>query len=446
MIAAFRSTRVVLPAGVRPATVVVREGVIVEVAAYDASSPERETMDAGDLVISPGIVDTHVHVNEPGRTEWEGFAHATRSAAAGGVTTIVDMPLNSIPATTTVAALEAKRAAARGQCVVDVGFWGGVVPGNRGDLAALARAGALGFKCFLVPSGVAEFAPVGEQELREALAVLRDLERPLLVHAEWPAALRPIDATDDPRRYATWLESRPPECEEAAIVMLIDAARDTGAHVHVVHLSAAGALDRLRRARAEGVRITVETCPHYLFFAAEEIGDGETPLKCAPPIRGRDNRAALWRALVAGDLDLVATDHSPAPPASKEIESGDFVRAWGGIASLQLGLAATWTAAREHDVDLMSLARWLSAAPARLAGLDRQKGAIAPGLDADFVIWDPDAEWVVEPRHLHHRHPITPYRGRQLRGRVLCTVLRGERIADLGIPGPMRGRLLSRTS
>jgi allantoinase len=425
---------------------VVRDGTIAGIGDYDGGPAGGDTIDAGDLVISPGIVDTHVHVNEPGRTEWEGFEHATRAAAAGGVTTIVDMPLNSVPATTTLAALETKRAAARDRCVVDVGFWGGVVPGNHADLPALAHAGVLGFKCFLVPSGVDEFAHVSEQDLRAALPVLRDVDRPLLVHAEWPEALQPIDPAADPRRYATWLGSRPPACETTAIAMLIDAARESRAHVHVVHLAAASAIDELRRARREGVRITVETCPHYLFFAAEEIPNGETPLKCAPPIRDRRNREDLWRGLLQGDIDLVATDHSPAPPALKQIESGDFVRAWGGIASLQLGLAAVWTAGRERGADLSALARWLSAAPARLAGLDRYKGAIAPGLDADLVIWDPDAEWLVEPVRLHHRHAITPYGGRRLRGRVVRTVLRGETICDLGVIGSPRGRLLSRTS
>jgi allantoinase len=444
--AAFRSTRVVLPDGVRPATVVVRDGVIAGIADHAGSAAGRDAVDAGDLVIGPGLVDTHVHVNEPGRTEWEGFAHATRAAAAGGVTTIVDMPLNSVPATSNAAALEAKRAAAQGRCFVDVGFWGGVVPGNRAELAALARAGVLGFKCFLVPSGVDEFPSVGEEDLRASLPVLRDARRPLLVHAEWPDALRPIDRGADPRRYSTWLDSRPPASEEAAIAMLIDASRRSNAHVHVVHLSAAAALDGLRLARRDGVRITVETCPHYLFFAAEEAGDGDTSLKCAPPIRHRENREELWRGLVQGDIDLVATDHSPAPPALKEVESGDFVRAWGGIASLELGLAVTWTAGRERGADLLLLAQWMSAAPARLAGLHQSKGAIAPGFDADFVIWDPDAEWTVEPEHLHHRHPVTPYRGRRLRGRVVRTVLRGEPIYESGAIGPPRGRLLSRTS
>ena len=442
----FRSRRCVLPNGVRPASIHVRDGVIADVTDYSDGSSGRPIVDAGDLVVSPGLVDTHVHVNEPGRTEWEGFEAATRAAAAGGVTTIVDMPLNSIPATTSVAALEAKRSAAAGQCWVDVGFWGGVVPGNLDDLAGLARAGVLGFKCFLVPSGVDEFEHVNPHEVHAALDVLADLDRPLLVHAELPDALLLIDRSADPRRYATWLNSRPPESEHAAIAMLIDAVRRTGGHVHIVHLAASGALGALQQARRDRLPVTVETCPHYLFFTAEEIRDGETSLKCAPPIRDRHNRDLLWRALLDGDIDLVATDHSPAPPALKAIEAGDFVRAWGGIASLQLGLAVVWTAASRHGVGVDRVSEWMSAAPARLAGLDRTKGRIAPGFDADLVVWDPDHEWVVDPSRLYHRHAVTPYAGSHLRGRVVRTFLRGQEIFDGTVLESARGRLLARTS
>jgi allantoinase len=438
-----RASRVVLPEGVRPASVHIRDGRIEAVAGYDDVPAGAEVVDGGSNVIAPGLVDTHVHINEPGRTEWEGFDHATRAAAAGGVTTLVDMPLNSIPATTTAAGLEAKRAAAEGRCYVDVGFWGGVVPGNAAELTPLTRAGVLGFKCFLSPSGVDEFGHVSAQDLRAALAVLANLDRPLLVHAELPEALLPIDSNSDPRSYATWLNSRPPESEAAAIALMIAAARSHNARVHVVHLSAAGTIPDLRRARSAGVRITVETCPHYLFFEAEEIDDGATMLKCAPPIRGRANRDALWQGLIEGDIDLIATDHSPAPPAHKHIDDGDFVRAWGGIASLQLGLSAVWTAASGRPVDYRDLARWCSSSPARLAGLEHRKGAIAPGLDADLVIWDPDAAWTVDPSALYHRHAVTPYAGRRLRGRVVRTMLRGETVFDGAIAGAPRGRLLA---
>jgi allantoinase len=430
----IRSTRVVLPSGMKPAAVHVSAGRIEAIGPHEpptsrlrqgfgeASQPE-EIHDVGDLVVMPGIVDTHVHVNEPGRTEWEGFETATRAAAAGGVTTIVDMPLNSIPATTKLWALDAKQYAAR-DAHVEVLFWGGVVPGNVDDLEALADAGVRGFKCFLSPSGVDEFECVEEADLRKALPVLERLRRPLLAHAEWPAALKPLPATSDPRAYATWLESRPPAAELEAIAILIALCREFRAPVHIVHLAAADAVPMLRAARAEGLPITVETCPHYLTFSAEEIPDGATLFKCAPPIRGRANRDALWQALADGDIDLIATDHSPCPPSMKT--DGDFVRAWGGIAALELSLPAVWTGAAARGVPLERMAQWLSAAPARLAALDARKGSIAAGKDADLVVWDPEAEFLVDERRLHQRHKRTPYAGLTLRGRVMETYARGR--------------------
>jgi allantoinase len=416
-----------LPSGVRPATVYVRDSRIDHV--DDAPGPRasllapRDILDVGSLVVMPGIVDTHVHVNEPGRTEWEGFETATAAAAAGGVTTIVDMPLNSVPATTKLWALDAKQYAARNS-LVDVLFWGGVVPGNAADLEALADAGVPGFKCFLSPSGVDEFESVEEADLRQALAVLQRLRRPLLAHAEWPPALKPVPATSDPRAYATWLASRPPGAEVEAIALLIALCREFRAPIHIVHLAAAEALPMLRVARAEGLPITVETCPHYLTFSAEEIPDGATLFKCAPPIRDRANRDALWRALADGDIDLIATDHSPCPPSMKA--DGDFLRAWGGIAALELGLPAVWTGASERGLPLERMAQWLSAAPARLANIDARKGSIAAGKDADLVVWNPEAEFLVDERRLHQRHKRTPYAGLTLRGRVMETYARGR--------------------
>ncbi|CAN5738466.1 allantoinase AllB [soil metagenome] len=444
--AVVRSERVVLPEGERPATIHLQGGRIVSIGGYAEVPAAVSLLDAGALVVLPGLVDTHVHVNEPGRTEWEGFATATRAAAAGGVTTIVDMPLNSVPATTTAGAFEKKLAAAQGQCHVDVGFWGGVVPGNASDLEPLARAGVLGFKAFLSPSGVEEFEHVAEHELREALPILARLGLPLLVHAELPAALRPIDPAGEPRAYGTWLNSRPAASEAAAIALLIRLSREYGTAIHIVHLASADALPVLRVARAGGVRITAETCPHYLTFSAEEIEDGRTDLKCAPPIRERANQELLWEALLSGDIDLIATDHSPAPPALKHVHDGDFTRAWGGIASLQLGLAAVWTGAAGRGASLSQLSGWLSAAPAALAGLSRSKGAIAIGRDADLILWDPDAEIIVDPAGLEHRHPVTPYAGMRLRGRVHRTLLRGELIYDEGrFPTPPRGRPVLQT-
>lgn len=442
----LRSQRVVLPDGERPATVHVQDGRIIGIGEYSDLPAGLTVSDARSLVVLPGLVDTHVHVNEPGRTAWEGFATATRAAAAGGVTTIVDMPLNSIPATTDVGAFERKLAAAAEQCCVDVGFWGGVVPGNAPDLEPLAAAGVLGFKAFLSPSGVEEFEHVSEADLRRALPILARLDLPLLVHAELPSALRAIDPGAHPRAYRTWLNSRPPESEAAAIELLIRLSGEYGAAIHIVHLASADALPLLRAARAHGVRISVETCPHYLSFCAEAIEDGRTDFKCAPPIRERAHQERLWQALTAGEIDLVASDHSPAPLSLKNVHDGDFTRAWGGLASLQVGLAAVWTAGRPRGASLEDLARWLAAAPAALAGLSGRKGAIAIGQDADLVLWDPEAEVTVDPAALEHRHPVTPYGGLRLRGRVHRTLLRGEVVYDEGrFPLRPRGRPLLHT-
>jgi allantoinase len=446
----IRSRRVVLPEGERDAAVVVSEGRIRAVVPWAETHDAVSVVDCGDACLMPGLVDTHVHVNEPGRADWEGFASATRAAAAGGITTLVDMPLNSTPATTTVAALAAKRAAAAGACRVDVGFWGGVVPGNVPELEGLAAAGVLGFKCFLVPSGVDDFPEVGEPDLREAMPVLARLGRTLLVHAELPGPIAAAAAAvreGDGRRHATWLASRPPVAEIEAIRMVLGLCAETGCRVHIVHLSTADALPDLRAARARGLPVTVETCPHYLCFTAEEIADGATPYKCAPPIRDRANRERLWEALRDGAIDLVASDHSPCPPALKRCETGDFMAAWGGIASLQVALSAVWSGARARGLTPPDLARWMSERPARLAGLAGRKGVIAPGADADLVVWEPEEEWTVAGAHLHHRHPLTPYEGRTLRGVVRSTLVRGARVfargADMGTPD---GRLLEWTA
>jgi allantoinase len=441
-----RSERVVFPEGVHPAAIHVSDGRIVQIAPHSDHSADVRELDAGELIVLPGLVDTHVHMNDPGRAQWEGADHATRAAAAGGVTTVIDMPLNSIPPTTTVSGLQEKQRALRDRCYVDVGLWGGVVPGNTEALEPLAGGGVLGFKCFLCPSGVEEFEHVVARDLREALPVLARLGRPLLAHAEVPHRL--VDAgSDDPRAYRTWLHTRPAEAEESAIDLLIELAAEHRANVHIVHLAAAGAVPALRAARAGGVPITVETCPHYLVFASEEIADGATAFKCAPPIRDAANRDRLWQALIDGDIDLIATDHSPAPPALKCIEDGDFLRAWGGIASVQLGLAAVWTAARERGIPIERIAHWMCEAPARLAGLSGVKGTIAIGADADLIIWDPDARSTVNPSGLQHRHPITPYTGMELSGVVRTTLLRGEVVYRDGQVMPaVHGRMIGSRS
>jgi allantoinase len=442
-----RGERLVLPAGVRAGILHIENGRIARIAPYDSASADEVDIDAGAFVVSPGIVDTHVHINEPGRTHWEGFEHASRAAAAGGVTTVVDMPLNSIPATTSVGGFDAKVGASAGRCHVDVGFWGGVVPGNVGELEPLVSKGVLGFKCFLSPSGVDEFRHVTEADLHEALPVLAGLKVPLLAHAELPSRLIEPPVSTDVRRYDTWLNSRPPASECAAIDLVTRLARKFGAHVHIVHLAAGDALPILDAARASGAQVTVETCPHYLTFAAEDIAAGATAYKCAPPIRASRHREQLWEALGAGRIDLVASDHSPAPPDLKKLSGGDFMSAWGGIASLQLALRAVWTAASARGYGLSDIARWLCEGPARLAGLSGRKGSIAVGYDADLVIWDPDAQDVVIASQLQHRHPVTPYDGMPLKGRIHRTMLRGQVIFEDGRFVPPTGRpLLGRNS
>jgi allantoinase len=432
----LRSKRVITSKGEMPAAIHVLAGKIHAVRAYDDVPAGAAVEDVGELAVLPGIVDTHVHINEPGRTEWEGFETATRAAAAGGVTTLIEMPLNSIPATTSVAAFRCKCDAARGQLFVDTGFWGGVVPENaknEAELRALYEAGAFGFKCFLVPSGVEEFPCVAERDLRAALPTLAKLDATLLVHAELPGPIETALASiagKNPRSYATWLKSRPRDAEDSAIALMIRLAKEFRARVHIVHLSSADALASLNAAKQEGLPITVETCPHYLYWSAKDIGDGATQFKCAPPIREEENRERLWGALRKGLIDFVATDHSPCPPAMKCGDTGDFLRAWGGIASLQLSLPLLWTMASQRGCELHHIVNWMCAGPARLAGLAGRKGAIAAGCDADFVVFDAEAKWRVDAGKLFHRHKVTPYAGRELRGAVRATWLRGKTIYD----------------
>jgi allantoinase len=431
-----RARRVALPDGERSAAVHVADGVITAVTGFDDAGDQPLTL-ADDEVLLPGLVDSHVHVNEPGRTEWEGFASATRAAAAGGITTIVDMPLNSIPPTVSVEALHVKRAVAAGQVSVDVAFWGGAVPGNADQMQPLLAAGAVGVKCFLLDSGVPEFPPLDDAGLRRALAQLAAVDGLLIAHCEDDAVIAAAPQPGGPS-YAAFLASRPGAAEETAIGRLIAAARETGARVHVVHLADADALPMLRAARAEGVRITVETCPHYLTFNAEEVPDGATSFKCCPPIREASHREALWAALVDGDIDLVVSDHSPCTTELKRLDAGDFALAWGGIAGLQVTLPVVWTGARARGLSLTDVVRWMSAAPAQLTGLTR-KGGIAVGKDADLTVFAPDERWSVA--ELHHRNPVTPYAGRELTGVVRRTWLRGQALEDGGTP---LGRLLGR--
>jgi allantoinase len=458
----IRGKRVVLPESVAPASLHIRNGVITAIESYESIPAGCDLIESGKSLVMPGLVDTHVHINEPGRTEWEGFSTATRAAAAGGATTLVDMPLNSIPPTTTGAGLEAKLAAARGRCYVDVGFWAGVVPGNSGEFAALIEAGVVGFKCFLIHSGVDEFPNVTENDLREALPELTRLGALLIVHAEVPGPISRTSLTvslDDAENssvqggsegnassYATFLRSRPRAAEDEAVALMIKLSREFGTRVHIVHHSSADALPLLREAKAAGVNITAETCPHYLTFAAEEIPDSATEFKCCPPIRERENREQLWGAISSGAIDMIVSDHSPCPPEMKLRESGDFLRAWGGISSLQLRLPAVWTEASRRGHTIEDLARWLCSAPAKLAGLEGRKGLIAIGYDADLVIWNPEKQFTVDGAALQHRHKLTPYQDRILNGVVEKTFLGGEKIYDGGeFIAESRGQLLRKT-
>jgi allantoinase len=444
----IRANRVVTPDGPVPAEVVVTSGRIRAIrtlaAGDDAGVDAQVVRLADDEMLLPGLVDTHVHVNEPGRTEWEGFATATAAAAAGGITAIVDMPLNSVPPTTGVAALQLKRTAARGQCRVDAGFWGGAVPGNEPSRRGLHEAGVPGFKCFLVDSGVPEFPPLDAAGLERAAVQLAELGSLLLVHAEDAAC---IAGAPQPagRDYASFLHSRPDAAETTAVAGVIEVVRRTGVRAHILHVSSAAVLPLLAAARGDGLPVTAETCPHYLALAAEDIPDGGTQFKCCPPIRARANREQLWEGLRAGIIDCVVSDHSPCPPALKRLDTGDFAAAWGGIASLQLALPVAWTSGRERGCSVADLVRWMSAGPAQIAGLPA-KGGIAVGRDADLVAFAPDASFAVEPGVLRHRHRLTPYAGQRLTGVVRRTWLRGCLAYDSGSgadPEPS-GQLLAR--
>jgi allantoinase len=426
----------VLPSGVAEAAAFVRDHRIELVTDYDARLDADRTVDLGDLTLLPGLVDSHVHVNEPGRTEWEGFASATRAALAGGITTICDMPLNSSPVTTTVDALRVKVAAATGQCAVDVAFWGGAVPGNVPELGALLDAGVIGFKCFLIDSGIPDFPALGRDELRAAMKSLAASGAPMIVHAEDPAEV----TTPTGSSYDAFVASRPPVAERRAIETVISAAAATGARAHIVHLAAGDCAALIGAARAAGVALSAETCPHYLFFAAEEVPPGRTDFKCCPPVRYAVNREALWRALGEGAISGVVSDHSPCTPAMKGLPDGDFRTAWGGISSLQLGLSVIWSVARRRGFSLADVARWMSAFPASLAGLPT-KGQIAVGGDADFAAFDPNASFTVHGAELLHKNPVTPYEGRTLYGRVTRTWLGGVEVTP---SDPPRGRLLAR--
>ncbi|MET9257413.1 allantoinase AllB [Streptomyces sp. NPDC003717] len=438
----LRSTRVITPEGIRAASVAVTAGTITDVLPYDAPVPAGARLeDVGDHVVLPGLVDTHVHVNDPGRTEWEGFWTATRAAAAGGITTLIDMPLNSLPPTTTVENLRIKREVAADKAHIDVGFWGGALPDNVKDLHPLHEAGVFGFKAFLSPSGVDEFPHLEPAELARSLEEINGFGGLLIVHAEDPQNLAVAPQIGGPE-YSHFLASRPREAEDTAIALLIAQAKRLDARVHVLHLSSSDALPLIAEARKDGVKVTVETCPHYLTLTAEEVPDGASEFKCCPPIREAANQDLLWQALADGVIDCVVTDHSPS---TADLKTDDFATAWGGISGLQLSLPAMWTAARERGHGLEDVVRWMSAGTARLVGLDGRKGAIAPGHDADFAVLAPDETFTVDPAELQHRNRVTAYAGKTLYGVVKSTWLRGRRVVADGEFTEPQGELLTRT-
>ena len=426
----FRGKNIMTTAGIAAREIGIRNGVIVAIEPLGNGLHGDKVIElADDETLLPGLVDTHVHVNEPGRTEWEGFASATRAAAAGGVTTIIDMPLNSIPATVNVDALELKRSVAKDQVFVDVGFWGGAIPGNTSDLRGLHDDGVFGFKCFLLHSGVDEFPHLEADEMEHDMAELKKFDSMMIVHAEDSRAIDRAPSAEG-NHYDKFLASRPRGAENIAVAEVIERARFTGARAHILHLSSSDALPMIASAKRDGVALTVETCPHYLTLLAEEIPNGATAFKCCPPIREASNRELLWQGLADGTIDCIVSDHSPSTLDLKDLENGDFAVAWGGVSSLQLGLAIIWTEARRRGFTLAQVIHWMSTAPAQLAGLTR-KGRLALGYYADLSVFAADEAFVVEVSKLHHRNPITPYQGRALSGVVRRTFLRGSEVDNV---------------
>lgn len=441
---AIHSRRVLTPEGIREAWVYIHGDKIISV--NDHAPVGIEIHSVNDLVLMPGLIDSHVHINEPGRTEWEGFDTATKAAAAGGITTLVDMPLNSSPVTTRGIAFEAKVSSSHGQLHVNCGFYGGLVPDNADEIALLVNMGVLGIKAFLSPSGIDEFPNVTEANLREAIPAITRSGLPLLVHSELVSDHPDIDLPAKfPHSYDAWLRSRPMQWENDAIQLLIRLCREYKCRTHIVHLSSSEALDMLKVAQAEGLPITVETCPHYLVFSAEDIEDRATLFKCAPPIRGKANNELLWEGLRSGIITMIVTDHSPATEDLKGIEHGKFSEAWGGIASLQFSLPATWTFAQQRNFTLKDISRWMSSNVARFLDLEQTKGCIAAGYDADLVAWDPEAACDTSKKNIFHRNPVSPYTDMQLKGRVHQTWVNGKMVFDQGkFPNLGEGKIILR--
>ncbi|MEO5572144.1 MAG: allantoinase AllB [Bacteroidia bacterium] len=429
----IKSKNILTPSGFVDGYILIRNGKIEDVIRSLPSGEGWGGADVGESIVMPGIIDPHVHINEPGRTKWEGFDTATKAAAAGGITTMIEMPLNASPVTTTKNNFQIKLNAAKHKLHVNCGFWGGVVPDNENDLEELLENGVFGLKAFLTHSGIDDFPNTNAEHLRKALKILKKHNKPLLVHCELDTVHDDLKLLDqNPKSYSAYLKSRPKNWEDNAIKLMIDLCRETEAHVHIVHLSSANSNEQIKKAKQEGLPLTVETAPHYLFFNAEEIPDGATEYKCAPPIREKENNESLWNALLDGTIDFIATDHSPAPPSMKKIELGNFKKAWGGIAGLQFSLPAIWTKAKDKNISTQQIAKWLCENPAKFIGLENTKGKIQKGFDADIVVWNPDKKFTVEENMIQHRHKITPHLNKELSGVVEQTYVAGKKVFDDG--------------
>lgn len=430
---AIKSDRIYTSEGIKKGFLIIREGKISSVSSELPTGFSGSLLDATHQAVLPGILDPHLHINEPGRTDWEGFETATQAAAAGGITTLIDMPLNSSPVTTDTIKLQMKIKASGNKLYVNCGFYGGVIPGNENELEDLCNSGVFGMKAFLVHSGIDEFPNTGPEELRKAMMILKEKGLPLLVHCElYEEHPGEKILSENPTSYQAYLGSHPKSWEDKAITMMIDLCRETIARLHIVHLSSADSLEQIKKAKAEGLPVTVETCPHYLFFSAEMIPDGQTVYKCAPPIREKANNDLLWKALGEGLIDFLGTDHSPAPPEIKMLEAGNFLTGWGGIAGLQFALPSVWNSASERGFTLNDLIKWFSTEPARFLGLEKQKGAISIGMDADLFIFDPETEFTPVTGDIYHRHKISPYIGHPLKGKVKATFVNGEMVFSEG--------------
>jgi allantoinase len=429
----IKSKNILTPQGIIDGIILISNGKISDIISSKNDSCDFPIEDANESIVMPGIIDPHVHINEPGRTDWEGFDTATKAAAAGGITTLIEMPLNSSPVTTTKNNFQIKLNSAKNKLHVNCGFWGGIVPGNLNELEELLESGVFGFKAFLTHSGIEDFPNTHAGHLRKALKTLKKYNKPFLVHCELDTVHDDLKFLEqNPKNYSAYLKSRPKSWEDNAIKLMIDLCRETGALVHIVHLSSAKSIEQIQKAKQEGLSLTVETAPHYLFFNAEEIPDGATEYKCAPPIREKENNEKLWNALLDGTIDFIATDHSPAPPSMKEIESGNFKKAWGGIAGLQFSLPVVWTKMKEKNIPVEKSLKWMCENPVKLCQLNSSKGKIEKGFDADIVVWNPDEKFTVEEKDIQHRHKITPYLNRELFGVVEQTYIGGKKIFNKG--------------